>query len=364
MKKSFFFPPYGFLFLFFLLAPILFLPGQSKESSDAPPPLTLEATVTELGVEFYYDPLSRTGEFISPTHHIVFFMDDTSEPSYALVDGSLLFSVPSPFVKGDIPYFPEPFVRTLKSALATLKEGGKGTLRIAAIIIDPGHGGKDNGAVATHVIDGKSITLKEKNVTLQVSLKLRDRLKTAYPDKKILMTRDSDTYPTLEDRVAIANSVPLRENEAIVFISIHANASFNKSARGYEVWYLSPEYRRTLIDKSKTKESTEVLPILNAMLEEEFTTESILMARSIMNRFDQTIGKLSPPRGIKAEEWFVVRNARMPSVLVELGFVTNPEDAKLFLDPEYLRKLSEALYKGTVDFIGTFEQSGGFTTVR
>jgi len=95
------------------------------------------------------------------------------------------------------------------------------------------------------------------------------------------------------------------------------------------------------------------LPILNAMLEEEFTTESILMARSIMNRFDPNIGKLSPPRGIKAEEWFVVRNARMPSVLVELGFVTNPRDAELLLDPEYLRKLSEALYKGTVDFIGT-----------
>lgn len=364
MKKTFLYYSHVFTFLFFLLAPILAVQGQSKDSSDGNSSLTLSAAVTELQAQFYYDPLSRTGEFQTPTHHILFFMDDKSGPSYALVDGILLFSVPSPFFKDSTAYFPEPFVRTLKTALANQRDDGRGKFRIAAIIIDPGHGGKDNGAIATHIIDGKSRTLKEKDVTLQVSLKLRDRLKTAYPEKKILMTRDSDTYPTLEDRVAIANSVPLRDNEAIVFLSIHANASFNKSARGYEVWYLSPEYRRTLIDKNKTKESTEVLPILNAMLEEEFTTESILMARSIMNRFDQYIGKLSPPRGIKAEEWFVVRNARMPSVLVELGFVTNPEDATLLLDPEYLRKLSEALYKGTVDFIGIFEQSGGFTTVR
>jgi N-acetylmuramoyl-L-alanine amidase len=364
MKKQYRLYPQLSLFLIVLLTPIWAVQGQSKDSSGGTASLPLAAAVSELQAQFYYDPLSRTGEFQSPSHHILFFMDDTTKPSYALVDGILLFSVPSPFFKGSTAYFPESFVSTLKTALANLQDNGKGKLRIAAIIIDPGHGGKDNGAVATHLIGGKSITIKEKDVTLQVSLKLRDLLKTKYPEKKILMTRDSDTYPTLEDRVAIANSVPLRDNEAIVFISIHANASFNKSARGYEVWYLSPEYRRTLIDKNKTKESTEVLPILNAMLEEEFTTESILMARSIMNRFDQTIGKLSPPRGIKAEEWFVVRNARMPSVLVELGFVTNPEDAKLFLDPEYLRKLSEALYKGTIDFIGTFEQSGGFTTVR
>jgi N-acetylmuramoyl-L-alanine amidase len=178
------------------------------------------------------------------------------------------------------------------------------------------------------------------------------------------MTREGDTFPSLEDRVAIANSVSLKENEAIIYISIHANASFNKSARGYEVWYLSPDYRRNVLDRSKYSDSAEVIPILNAMLEEEFTTESIIMAQSILKGFEESLGTLIPSRGVKAEEWFVVRNARMPSVLVELGFVTNEADALLMTDEGYLQKAAEALYKGITEFVSAFERSGGFTAVR
>ncbi|MCL2319085.1 MAG: N-acetylmuramoyl-L-alanine amidase, partial [Treponema sp.] len=114
----------------------------------------------------------------------------------------------------------------------------------------------------------------------------------------------------------------------------------------------------------KYSDSKEVIPILNSMLEEELTTESILMARSILKRLDEGVGKLLPSRGLKAEEWFVVRNARMPSVLVELGFVTNETDALLMNDDTYLKNLSEALYKGITDFVALFERSGGFTAVQ
>jgi N-acetylmuramoyl-L-alanine amidase len=180
----------------------------------------------------------------------------------------------------------------------------------------------------------------------------------------VLLTREGDTYPSLEDRVALANAVPLGENEAIVFISVHANASFNKNARGYEVWYLSPEYRRTVIDPSPRGNSADIMTIYNAMLEEEFTTESIIMAQSILEGFKEELGSLLPSRGIKAEDWFVVRNARMPSVLVELGFVTNEEDARLMTGEAYLRKFSDALYKGITGFIALFERSGGFTALQ
>jgi N-acetylmuramoyl-L-alanine amidase len=100
------------------------------------------------------------------------------------------------------------------------------------------------------------------------------------------------------------------------------------------------------------------------MLEEEFTTESIMIAQAITKRIVEAMGGSIPSRGIKAEEWFVVRNAHMPSVLVELGFVTNEEDALLMTDDAYLKKLSEAIYKGIADFIATFEGSGGFTTIQ
>jgi N-acetylmuramoyl-L-alanine amidase len=143
----------------------------------------------------------------------------------------------------------------------------------------------------------------------------------------------------------------------------------NRSARGYEIWYLSPNYRREVIDKSQYADAApdlkrEVLPILNSMMEEELTTESILLANSILKRLGEIVGKQSPSRGLKAEDWFVVKNARMPSVLVELGFVSNETDALLMGDETYLKNLSEALYKGISDFIAFFERSGGFTALQ
>lgn len=160
----------------------------------------------------------------------------------------------------------------------------------------------------------------------------------------------------------MANSVKLGAHEAILYLSIHANSAFNKSSDGFEVWYLTPDYRRTVIDK--TDESKEILPILNSMMEEEFTTESILIAKSIGDGLDLQIGKQSPNRGIKEEEWFVVRNARMPSVLVELGFVSNPTEAKLLADSDYLQKCAAGIYNGLSGFILQFEGSRGFTSAQ
>lgn len=234
------------------------------------------------------------------------------------------------------------------------------TYRVGAILIDPGHGGKDPGAVGKAKISGKTVDVKEKDVVLTVALDLRDRLAAVYPDKKIVLTRSGDTFPSLEQRVDIANSIKLGPHEAVLYISIHANAAFNTASRGFEVWYLSPDYRRTVID-SDSDTSSEILPILNSMMEEEFTTESILIAKSIMDQLEKHIGGQSPNRGLKEESWFVVRNARMPSVLVELGFVSNPGEAALLADKSYLKKCATGIYNGLVDFIKHFEGSRGFT---
>ncbi|MDR2478438.1 MAG: N-acetylmuramoyl-L-alanine amidase, partial [Treponema sp.] len=88
------------------------------------------------------------------------------------------------------------------------------------------------------------------------------------------------------------------------------------------------------------------------------------MAQSILRSFDQELGNSMPSRGLKADEWFVVRNSRMPAVLVELGFVSNPQDAQIMTSEEGLRKMTGALYKGIVDFVSRFERSGGFTDIR
>jgi N-acetylmuramoyl-L-alanine amidase len=326
--------------------------------------LTMDAALAELGAKLRWDPLARTGALEFGSHRLVFRSLAQATEGIAVLDGGEVIRAPAPYFSAEALVFPRAFVNAVRAVVARSAEREHSRFRIAAILVDPGHGGKDTGAVGTHTIEGRTVKIVEKDIALQVATDFHAKLTSAYPDKRVLLTRKGDTYPTLEQRVAVANSVPLAENEAILFISIHANASFNKKARGYEVWYLSPEYRRTVLDADRYTDSTEVLPILNAMMEEEFTTESIIIARSIMSRLDAAIGSYGPSRGIKAEEWFVVRNARMPSVLVELGFVTNPEDAKLLSDPSYLRKLSDALYSGTMDFVTAFEGSGGFTAIR
>jgi N-acetylmuramoyl-L-alanine amidase len=162
--------------------------------------------------------------------------------------------------------------------------------------------------------------------------------------------------------VEMANSMKLAPHEAIIYISVHANASLNSKAKGFEVWYLPSDYRRTLIDQESIgTESEDVIPILNTMLEEEYTTESILLAQRILKGMDEKLGEYTENRGLKEEIWFVVRKAKMPSVLIELGFVTNREEALLLSRKEYLRKLSHAIYNGTSGFIDDFEATRGFT---
>ncbi|MDR2618588.1 MAG: N-acetylmuramoyl-L-alanine amidase [Treponema sp.] len=332
--------------------------------------LSLDDALKTLGssgpdqAELRWDPFFESGVFSSNGHYAAFVSGSPGETGPVLLDNREILSLPLPYRDQGALWFPSSFVSQLKAVFERYAEEDRNRFRIAAIIVDPGHGGKDTGAIGEHIIDGKPFKSVEKDITLKVSGLLHSRLAAAFPDKRVLMTREGDTYPTLEDRVALANAVPLRDNEAVIYISIHANASFNKHARGYEVWYLSPGYRREVIDPARYADSREVIPILNSMMEEEFTTESILMAQSILESFREVLGSTMPSRGLKEEEWFVVRNARMPSVLVELGFVTNEADARLMNDNGYLKNLSDALYKGITDFIALFERSGGFTAVQ
>ncbi len=242
------------------------------------------------------------------------------------------------------------------------EEDRESSSRVAVILIDPGHGGKDPGTIGTHTYEDKTILLKEKDIVLDIALKLNDLLTKAFPDKKILLTRNADTYPSLEERVEAANKERLKPEEAILFVSLHVNASLNPRARGYEVWYLPPDYRRTLLDiQDVEEEHKHILPILNSMLEEEYTVESVLLAKKILQGLQNQLGTVTENRGLKAESWFVVRNAKMPSVLVEVGFITNREEALLLADQKHLNSVALGIYNGLTDFIAYFERTKGFT---
>lgn len=310
------------------------------------------------GMMLFWDPLSQSGILEKNGHQVSFRcgQDFYIQDNKSVVEGK------APVLDDGILKADSSFLDDVSSFFKNVS--GENSYRIGAILIDAGHGGKDNGASFTHKIKGKNVTVVEKNVNLAVALKLNEYLKRAYPDKKILMTRSDDRYLTLAQRTDIANGVKLKENEAIIFVSIHVNASLNKSASGYEVWYLSPEYRRQILSEESAAEDKSLVPILNDMLEEEFTTESILMAQYILEGMKAQIGDKSTSRGLKEEEWYVVRNSKMPSVLIETGFLTNPSEGALLSNDAYLQKISFGIYNGLQAFVTHFERSRGFTGAK
>ena len=234
-----------------------------------------------------------------------------------------------------------------------------GHLRIAAILIDPGHGGEDPGATGTYMDGKKSVTIREKDVVLKIGLMLSAMLQKQLPDKEILLTRSDDTYVTLEKRADMANSLLGKTKDTILYISLHANSTLYKAsnAKGFEVWYLPPEYKRTLLE-GKDPSTSELVPILNSMLEEEISVESIVLAKEILSGLDASVGDLTEDRGLRQEPWYVVRNAKMPAVLVEVGFMSNGEEAARLATDAYLKGIADGLYTGICSFITRFERYG------
>lgn len=319
--------------------------------------LNLVDEAAKSGMTVYWDSLSGAGILEKNGHQISFKTGD----NFILEDYTKIVFTDSPEVKDGSLLVSKKFLDEAER-LFKIETSSNG-FKIGAILIDPGHGGKDPGARYTHKVKGKSITVTEKDVNLAVGKMLYSRLKAAYPDKKIQMTRSEDVFLSLAQRTEIANAIKLNDKEAILYISVHVNASLDKKAKGFEVWYLTPGYRRTVLD-SNTTSDPKLFKILNEMMEEEYTTESILIAKFIMDGLNSQIGSKTVSRGIKAEEWFVVKNSKMPSVLVELGFLTNYEEACNLNDTSYLQKSALGIYNGISAFVTHFERSRGFTGTK
>ena len=335
------------LLSFVLFSASLFAFGAANE-------LSLIDEAASSGMTLYWDSLSSSGLLEKNGHQLSFRAGD----NLMMLDSTALTLVDAPTVENGVVQVSRKF---MDSALQYFKEGeDENGFKIGAILIDPGHGGKDPGASGTFKVGGKQVKVQEKDVVLSIGKILYSKLKENYPEKQIIMTRSTDKFLTLAERTDIANNVKLKENEAVIYVSIHANASLDKKSSGYEVWYLSPGYRRKVLNKD-VSEDHDINTIVNAIMEEEYTTESVLISKFITEGIKAQVGKLSSSRGIKAEEWFVVRNANMPSVLVETGFLTNPTEAALLADEEYLQKIAFGIYNGLQAFVTHFERSRGFT---
>tara|TARA_X000000950_G_scaffold144187_1_gene178522 strand:- start:552 stop:1607 length:1056 start_codon:yes stop_codon:yes gene_type:complete len=200
------------------------------------------------------------------------------------------------------------------------------------VVIDAGHGGADPGNLGT-----KRYRTTEKEVTLDVALLLRKYIQERFPDVKIVMTRERDEYPSLQRRVALAN-----ETQADLFISIHCDAFDNPKARGSSTFVMGMH---------KSEESLRVAMKENASIYQEddyetryagfnpndpdtyialalkqsvYLNQSLELGSLIQNQFSDRVGRKD--RGVKQAGYYVISFTNMPSVLVELGFLTNPEE--------------------------------------
>jgi N-acetylmuramoyl-L-alanine amidase len=224
---------------------------------------------------------------------------------------------------------------------------------INAIIIDPGHGGKDPGAVGYN-------SIREKDIVLRTGLILKEKLKKEFPDKRIILTRDTDVFIPLDKRANIANYV-YNKYGASLFISLHANASRSSKPYGFETWYLIGEYRRNVLKKSDAIDDPEVAEIINSMINDEIYSESKMLAGLIQDGLESNIGYVSRNRGIKEEVYFVIKKAIMPAVLVEIGFNTNKYEAIRLTKYSYLTKIAQGIFEGTRKFVNAYEDTVGYT---
>lgn len=242
------------------------------------------------------------------------------------------------------------------------------------VVIDPGHGGKDPGAVSR---DKKTF---EKNLVLSISKKLGDKIKQGYGDQvKVFYTRETDVFIPLQKRADIANS-----KHADLFISVHINASKATAAAGHSVHVLGESSRSDrdvingnldvckrensvilLEDDYSTKyqgfdPSDEASYIFMTLMQSAFYEQSIYFAS--LTEKELCRGPLKSERGVKQDPFYVLWKTSMPSVLLELGFITNDQDLALLRTENGREQIAERVYQAFRKYKKNYDDSMRLTS--
>jgi N-acetylmuramoyl-L-alanine amidase len=221
-------------------------------------------------------------------------------------------------------------------------------LKISRIVIDPGHGGHDTGTIGPH-------GLMEKDLCLDVALRLGNLIEQKLPGAEVIYTRKDDTFIPLEDRTKIANDA-----KADLFISIHANSSQDPSARGVETYYLnfatsSESMEVATRENANSQESLHDLQdLIQKIARNEKIEESKELAGDIQDTLTQRLQLVSHSernRGVKKAPFIVLIGANMPSVLSEVSFVSNPNDERLLRKADQRQRIADGLYRGIAAYL-------------
>ena len=224
---------------------------------------------------------------------------------------------------------------------------------VKTIVIDPGHGGKDSGAIGRRGI-------AEKDITLKVGLRVRDLIATRLA-KRVLMTRDKDVFVELEDRAKFANS-----KDADLFVSIHVNSHPQRSTKGLEVYHFGEASDRRALEVAARENGT---PLDETGVGWQYLVAELLTTKKIEDSLDlawttkQAMVSFLDSRydlvdhGVKTAPFYVLRFTTMPSILAEIAFISNPSEEQLMQSDTFLSRIAEALFQGIKAYINPHQPS-------
>jgi N-acetylmuramoyl-L-alanine amidase len=219
-------------------------------------------------------------------------------------------------------------------------------LKIERVVIDPGHGGHDTGTIGP-------TGLLEKDLTLDVASRLGNLISERI-GSEVVFTRSDDTFIALEDRTALAN-----EKGADLFISVHANSSSLRGVRGIETYYLNLTGERDAMEVAARENAAsnrsihELQDLVSKITLTEKISESREFATQVQRNLFAAVSRDNPTlrnRGVRKAPFVVLIGARMPSVLAEVSFLSNPRDEKMLKTGAYRQKLAEALFNGVAAY--------------
>ena len=238
--------------------------------------------------------------------------------------------------------------------------------KITTVVIDAGHGGKDPGAVGA--------ISKEKDITLTVALLTGDYIKKNCPDVKVVYTRERDVFVPLNERAAIAN-----RSNADVFISIHCNSAGGKGATavGAETFVLGEHKNAANLEVAK-KENSAILYeedadeqygnfdlnspeayIALSLFQQEYLNQSLQLAANMQEQFSKRVGRKD--RGVQQAGFLVLWKTAMPSILIELGFISNASEERFLASDNGQTYMASAIYRAFRDFKASYEGENNVT---
>ena len=227
------------------------------------------------------------------------------------------------------------------------------SLPVGAIVLDAGHGGHDPGAIATDP-DGKSKPLVEKDIVLDVTVQTADLLMRWYPDLQVVLTRSDDQFVSLQSRADIASQLDPGTGKSTLLVSIHANASHTPEASGVEFLIKRSDKRIRFLDQNVPdwalfRYADYTTNELNQLL----NRENVVLAATIRDRFLSRFPE-SRDRGIKEQDLWILNASKVPSVLVELAFMTHPVEGRNLANPSWRSEAARALAEGIADYINRY----------